>query len=368
MPAALSIDFGNTYTKVAFRAGENSQSQLIQSPNLSFDDDKFCIPTLAACLIVNGKEEWSYGLDVLNLQGQTHVHVIINWKPKFFEGVEQTLDGGVNSEYSESECPWDTFSDEELQKLLVCGGMTPEQIASINQVLSDRERKGLDPGAISVDVKQIAYGYFSWLRNFIDPYCRVKGLGNTEDVPVRITIPSFGVNAASAQLSLSAILSQSGWQIAAKDPVISEPVANMIGTISEGRNWVWIPSGQHPPQKSPSFAPMFGKSALFKSLRNPPAGRTIYRFMIVDLGGYTLDFAIVEFDLDSLEIVNTQTGQKDRVRRNFSQPLGVSDLDREVRNALLPTHQPVFDQMMNVSPLSRRALGFDTPREFVAAG
>ena len=46
MMPALSIDFGNSYTKVGIRRDRNEQSRPLQSrEDLKFDDDNLCIPT-----------------------------------------------------------------------------------------------------------------------------------------------------------------------------------------------------------------------------------------------------------------------------------------------------------------------------------
>ena len=109
----------------------------------------------------------------------------------------------------------------------------------MREILANREKKKTAPSQVAADVKGIAQGFFRWLRDFVDPYCRLKKLGSVESIPVRITIPSFGVNTANATLILNEILSANGWNMAVVDPVLAEPVANMIGTISGGKNWVW---------------------------------------------------------------------------------------------------------------------------------
>ena len=47
------------------------------------------------------------------------------------------------------------------------------------------------------------------------------------------------------------------------------------------------------------------------------------------------------------EIVDEKTGARDRIKRNFSQPLGVNDLDRKIREVLSPSNLQGFDLMMN---------------------
>ena len=94
MTAALSIDFGNSYTKVGIRRGQNETSQVLRSKaDLQYDEDNLRIPTVAARVIKNGKELWLFGTDVkLGSKGSVP-QVFRNWKPRFFlEEVRQLED------------------------------------------------------------------------------------------------------------------------------------------------------------------------------------------------------------------------------------------------------------------------------------
>lgn len=349
MAPMLSIDFGNTYTKVGLRADENSLTKPIQDGSLTYDPDGMCIPTLAACRTVHGKEEWLYGLDVLKAQGTENIHIFRNWKPKFFEGVEQFLVGNPSASVDpgQERSFWDGLTNEQLSKFLNFGGPTEDQRREASTVLARREQKRSSPSELSANTREMARGFFRWLRDFVDPHCKRKKLGSVDSIPVRIMIPSFGVNTANATLILNEILSATGWNMAEVDPVLAEPVANMIGTLSEGRNWVWRGDDKRQFAPTTSLGHMFRESALLRVLRDQSQLSPIYRVMIVDLGGYTLDFAIVGFDMDSFEIVDENTGLKDRIKRNFSQPLGVHGLDQRIREVLSAPNQQGFDRMMN---------------------
>ena len=126
METMLSIDFGNTYTKVGLRHDENTQSEPLQDPNLTYDLDNMCIPTIAACRMVDGKEEWLYGLEVLRAHGDEDVHVFRNWKPKFFEGVEEFLIGNpsVQLDSDSANSIWEDLTNDQLFNFLHSGQLT----------------------------------------------------------------------------------------------------------------------------------------------------------------------------------------------------------------------------------------------------
>src|SRR5437868_1773040 len=88
----ISIDFGNSYTKVAIRPDVDHTAQVMTDASLSLDELNMCVPTLAARLERNGKETWYYGTDVMRHRVDTPgLTVFRNWKPRFFEGVETRL-------------------------------------------------------------------------------------------------------------------------------------------------------------------------------------------------------------------------------------------------------------------------------------
>ncbi len=47
----LSIDFGNSYTKVAIRNSRNDQTTPYRERSLIYDQDKICVPTIAARVV-----------------------------------------------------------------------------------------------------------------------------------------------------------------------------------------------------------------------------------------------------------------------------------------------------------------------------
>ena len=349
MTAALSIDFGNSYTKVGIRRNPNDTSQALSSASdLRFDEDNLCIPTVAARLIEDGRERWLYGTDVKPSSKQGDIQVFRNWKPNFFRGEETHLGkGGIKVNGSTNpDAAWDEFTDGQLDTLLRKGTLLPEKEKEVKDVLAWRQSAPQQESQ-DFDYEEIGKGYFAWLRRFVEPFCKLQGMGTTGNIPVRITLPSFGVNSAQARLTLEAILKETGWQPAKKRVALPEPVANLIGTFSGGRNKVWKPGAM----ESYSLAGMMGDSTLFKAIRAFALGSgksrpPIYWVMIADLGGYTTDFAMVGFDLDDVEI--RQGGRHDgkRLLGDYSEPIGVHDLDKQVRDVLNEPNRKAFDALI----------------------
>jgi len=100
----ISIDFGNSSTKVGVATGRPSiqTARLARSPACSrtngskWMNANFCIPTLAARGMEQGEEVWCYGNDlVAKTSTSGELRVYRNWKPLFFanEGPGTTKDG-----------------------------------------------------------------------------------------------------------------------------------------------------------------------------------------------------------------------------------------------------------------------------------
>lgn len=300
----ISIDFGNSFTKVGIRPrglpGEEgrafSQASLLQDESLRMDENNFCIPTLAACSREDGRETWWYGNEVVEkATNREGVRVFRNWKPRFFSGQP----------------------DDEI--------------------------------------REIGRGFFSWLRNFVNSYCQAKGLPSTDAMPVRITLPAFGLQSAAAK-NLVDLLVSAGWKPTRIRPAVAEPVANSIGIFSEGKNAVWKPESrgrQTAPAAFPFYPDMFRDSDFFLATKNYALygdefdlSRTHWVF-IADLGGYTADFAMLGFDLarpdKTFEAAATDTKEK---YAYYSEPIGIAGLDARVRSVLPEDQQTAFDDML----------------------
>ncbi len=313
----LSIDFGNSYCKVGLRTQGNEPSQLLRDPSFSFDEGNFCIPTIVGQRKSDGI--FRYGTEVLE-EGSDDIRVYRNWKPLFF-------DDGQHA------------SHDPLRNALQADGH---------------------------DVEELALGYFTWLRRQVEPICRQQfELDAAGEIPVRITLPAFG-NVARATERLEDLLTESGWKLCPAEGAIPEPVANAIGAFSQGRNAVWTPErlqhGRPLPLAGDSLMPhygnMFEDSPFLEAFRNNALDRLddpMHWVLVADLGGYTLDFAMLGFDLEDLSQTFGQASlQADPPRfARVSYPLGVMDLDQMVHDAL-PDDQQQAMRTMNGDVDQRR--------------
>ncbi len=222
MTAALCIDFGNNYTKVGMRREQNATSQTLRSEgDLKYDEDHICIPTVAARVVKNGRVSWLFGTEVKLGSKGSEPQVFRNWKPRFFRGEETHLEDGrirLNGK-NDTDAAWDEFTDNQLEKLLV---RWPDKEKEIRVVLKNRKSAATSSDE-DFDFKEMGRGYFAWLRKFVEPICMLHGIGTTHEIPVRITLPSFGANSANARLTLQTILKETGWSPAGKRPALPEP-------------------------------------------------------------------------------------------------------------------------------------------------
>lgn len=304
MDYQISIDFGNSFTKVGIRPrgmpGEEgrafSQANLLQDEGLRMDENNFCIPTLAARGQEDGREVWWFGNEVVEkATNREGVEVFRNWKPRFFSGQS-------------------------------------------------------DP-----QIRRIGLGFFMWLRQFVGSYCEAQGLPSTDNMPVRITLPAFGLQSAAAK-TLVDLLSAAGWKPTRIRPAVAEPVANSIGIFSEGKNAVWKPEsrGRQTPAAFPFYPDMFRDSDFFLATKNFALygdefdiARTHWVF-IADLGGYTADFAMLGFDLARPDrtFEAAATDGKDKYAY-YSEPIGIAELDARIRAVLPADQQEAFDDMLH---------------------
>ena len=350
MSATLSIDFGNSYTKVGIRRDPNAVSQVLRNDvDLIYDEDHLCIPTDAARIMKDGKEFWLFGTDVKNAAKGGSTKVFRNWKPRFFRGDETHLIDGKNGPDSD----WDIFTDTHLETLLRNGTLVPEKVKEAKAVLKRRKQVPTDDEQ-DFDFKEIGKGFFSWLRSFVEPYCELHGIGTTAEIPVRITMPTFGTNSSSqSRLTLQSILKKAGWIMAEKQPALPEPVANLIGIFTSGKNKIWRAEMTLP--FCYSLVAMMGETSLYRAIRKfqtqyRDSSRPIYWIMIADLGGYTTDFAMVGFNLsdvsENINIDPTAEYAGKRLLAHYSEPRGIHDLDKQVRDVLSEAHRKAFESLI----------------------
>lgn len=351
MRPMLSIDFGNTYTKLGVRKNGDSRAMLLTDGSLKWDDGLFaCVPTLAACHKTARNEKWYFGTDVMRFREQTPgLAIYRNWKPRFFDGVSENrrppspvsrplrVGSSLPAPPGISDGAWQTILTslpqaqvQEIWASLAGQSATPQLQAESNSEETD------------LDFKWIGLGFFRWLLAFIDPICR-KAIGvSARDVPVRISLPSFG-SVAQAELLLKEILSEAGWTLDDRVATLPEPLSNAIGTFTEGLNVT------HRQGASPHYGRMFANTGLLARMREATLAngpRTAW-VLIADVGGYTTDFAMVGLDLEDIDA--RLEGLVDGRRRlaHQSEALGVTNLDQQLRDRLAPVKRQALMEIMN---------------------
>lgn len=348
MPPVLSIDFGNSYTKVALRPGSEECAVAIKDGSLkSFDETNICIPTLAAEHIVLGQPTWYFGTDAAQFnEGTEGLTVHRNWKPHFFERGTLMAPKPVLVAVATGRTPGGAppgITDEAwatMQRTL-----PPEQLARIQSALGNTAP--VDPGdEDEVEITEpehrfVALGFFNWLREFVDPVC-LKRIGRSaSEIPVRISLPSFG-NMTKAELLLRDILDEAGWRLDEAAPVLPEPLSNALGTFTEGAN------ATHQKGAHPNYGAMFGNTGMLRRIREAILGdgAQVAWALIVDVGGYTTDFAMVGIDLQDIDarLDGSIDGKKRLV--HHSKPLGVSALDRRLLAVLPEAKQKALEEVL----------------------
>ena len=307
MKEMLCIDFGNSFTKVAVRKTADSPSSLLTDTGVTTDSLNACVPTVAG-QFSDGR--WFYGLELemfnQDVEGMT---VYRNWKPQFFQMPNIELMPGI-------------------------AGVVP----------ATPRRRGRPPkslkSASGLDYHMIGVGYFRWLRNFWDGACRKVTGQPCSEIPVRVTLPSFGAQ-SGAELKLKNILMEAGWLFDNAFPVLPEPLANVIGALSNGAN------KQNPRGTDADYGQMFRETGLFQRMRKlyEHGGSPVAWTLIVDVGGFTTDFAMLGIDLELLSANLDREVEGKPGLKHKSIPLGIADLDRRVLEALPESKKPHFERL-----------------------
>jgi hypothetical protein len=357
MSAAVSIDFGNSFTKVALRAQPDAASEMAKDQSLTLDEYNFCIPTLAACKRGKGREQWDFGTNVLrHKESAAGLTVYRNWKPLFFRG-EQSGPG--------TDCECQASTPATMHASDKYHGLSDEQWLQVKQILNLREEnrgaieKAIPPADAAptttafpldadeetdIDAKQVGIGFFRWLREFIEPICRARGIGALASIPARISLPSFG-SMTKATLLLAEILEEAGWCPAERNGMLPEPYSNAIGIFTEGQNAV------HSPGRAgvmPYYPKMFKDTGLLRAMLDAidKQGPKVAWTLIVDVGGYTADFSMMGLDLEDLGApIKGMLAGKRRLAYG-STAIGVTNLDQRVTLLLGEMEREAFQKIL----------------------
>jgi hypothetical protein len=190
---------------------------------------------------------------------------------------------------------------------------------------------GSSASRIDLKIREVALAYFKWLYEFLRQPCEAQGIDITQ-VPVRVCVPAFPANQSPAFLDaqeyLAEILDAVGWKLHPSDPVIVEPLANAIGVLTGGVNRTWVPQKPKGAPRDINLREMFGDGAILQAWK----GRS-HVVLVLDVGAYTADFALIKF---------LPEGEEREVILTGSHPLGiVQELDQRVRQELMPEQAEV---------------------------
>lgn len=170
---------------------------------------------------------------------------------------------------------------------------------------------GTDRGTLD-----IATRFLGWLRKRLKEELRAE----LDQAKTRICIPELDEDSKRRACKILASAAQeAGWP-STDLLVTSEPLANVIGLASAGKNRVNVHEG-HPPEVF--YPKIYGNhSPLMRAARYHMLGAGSIRLVVIDIGAYTTDFAVCEL------------GQQVDVRCLQSVRLGVSSLDATMRKQI----------------------------------
>ena len=285
--SSLCIDLGAAFTKVAYRELPESTTHLLRHPTLNFDESRFCIPSVAAHNLRT--DAWAFGVDPMDLRAGEFIEVFRNWKSDLFHydtGVPLGID----------------FLEDASPMLLDFLQFTYPRLKS----------------------RDVAVRYLRWLHNEMIPAMLGKPI--PPGVEVQVCVPEFVIQGSVGPL-VETIMEEAGFENAGLY-TLSEPKANLIGVLTEGRN-VLARSGR------PSRTGMFGDGHIIGRLSH---GESV---LFIDIGAYTTDLALADLSRDDEGSFDDDPSE--------STPLGVSLLDKMVVSRLEPRLRQVFGESLSAS-------------------
>ncbi len=173
------------------------------------------------------------------------------------------------------------------------------------------KKKLFSPGT-ACGTLDIATRFLGWLRKRLKEELRAE----LDQAKTRICIPELEEDSKRRACKILASAAQeAGWP-STDLLVTSEPLANVIGLASAGKNRVNVHEG-HPPEVF--YPKIYGShSPLMRAARFHMLGAGSIRLVVIDIGSYTTDFSVCE------------VGQQVDVSRLQSVRLGVSSLDDQL--------------------------------------
>lgn len=298
MRAAISIDLGAAFTKVAIRQDPNENSTFLQHERFRLDESHICIPSIVAWR--ENDDKWVFGMDAVDIQGNEEIHVFRNWKPLLFTPPEEVL---------EPNSPIGKLFYESLPM----GG------------------EGWGPARI------IAVKFLSWIRETI--LSSFDGDLDLDTSLVRVSIPEFALETEHGE-EMERVLIDAGW-FTPSASTVSEPLTNVAGALSQGRNRIIT---NEDCEEEPDMEFIFAGSELakFNELNAADDRQDSFYLLLVDVGAYTSDFSLVE--------LNPELPWHFSVCETHSEPYGIEMLDNLVQRGL-PMEKS--DLIVNLTPAER---------------
>jgi hypothetical protein len=323
------IDFGCSYTKVGLRTGFNSKTQLIAHPENTEGNEGFCFPSAALTDDRTPTRKYLFGA----ITGRDNLAQGItprrNWKPDLFASpgaAPVVLEEGLEALLASADF------DALVRRYRVPQQET-EALRTLSRAVGMLAAKPTAPRTATptpgpqADVFALAVGYFRFLREKVfETVGRRPVTIDPSAFPARVCVPAFngdGVVSDATRNLFRSILTEAGWVSDPECPLITEPIANVLGVISDGENVVWEPRPRDP---QVNIGRMFRHGPLIKAYR---AKREAFSLLVCDLGSYTADFALVRFRTRDDPDARPSVWQQ-------SVPLGIAALDERVRGALAP--------------------------------
>jgi len=292
---SLCIDFGAAYTKIAYRPDPNQSTQLLSHESLSMDPGHVCIPSVAAWR--ESDDRWVFGINAADLKAGNGIRVFRDWKRFLFEPSEEFR---VTTDLDD-----------------------PELGTSVIEMSED------SPHALA---RKITLNFFKWLRKEFVP--NMLGEKPHPETILRVAIPEFSMDTLQAA-DFDKLVTEAGW-FSPGIISISEPLSNMIGTLSQGRNKVMKERGR----LRPDVTKIFGDSELLKfvddELDENREGDS-HTILVIDVGNFTTDFGIINIDLEERGYYPFTESE--------SVALGVNKLDRWVLKLLPEAAQKTYHEM-----------------------
>ena len=285
----VTIDLGSAFAKIAVREQWNQSAKLLTGMTEAVDKD-FCIPTTVARIDASGQTKWAAGLEAAEQNPGPNVHIYKYWKKSLF--ADSSLSDGT-----------------------------------------------------AADLEGIATAFFSALRKRMferGPFSKYRG------IPLRICVPKLPHELRAREL-LRAASQRAGFILVEDQPFVYEPVSNIWGVITRGRNRTYYDNSRRDFEhvqhgRKMLLGDMLDSSGLLEAMRRE--GRP-HNVLALDIGAYTTDISMITFD--------TGFGPNwDRPEvAQVSVELGITELD-EMILAALPNEAEALCRQLSSAEWDRR--------------